>query len=214
MFDFMFGSLRDAFVPPRACSTCCATKLQGKRFVFRRATTITIWSGARTRTLIELELATGRPPEASGELHRMISSVAFSSVAWPGSRSTSAIHLHVRRGALHPRPLSRLPRPAQPARRPARCSRGSCGRSPSAARSTAEVDDYEATVTLLTALLYSSPSCQRNPCAAASVRSVPGDSDTPLRASAAPVTGGRARRRLARVHGSTRSTRHAARGRH
>jgi len=71
MFDFMFGSLRDAFAAAEGLLELLRAKLQGKRFVFLAGNHDHHLVVRETEDLLGLELATGRSrDELARELNR------------------------------------------------------------------------------------------------------------------------------------------------
>src|SRR5690242_20532288 len=71
MFDLMFGSVRDAFRASEGLLELLRTKLQGKRFVFLAGNHDHHFVTREAEVLIELELATGKSAtELSGELRQ------------------------------------------------------------------------------------------------------------------------------------------------
>jgi predicted phosphodiesterase len=72
MFDFLFASLRDAFSAADGLFDLLREKLQGKRFVFLAGNHDHHLVKREGEALIELEVATGRPPdELRGEVRRV-----------------------------------------------------------------------------------------------------------------------------------------------
>lgn len=72
MFDFLFASLRDAFSAADGLFDLLREKLQGKRFVFLAGNHDHHLVTREGEALLELELATGQPPdELRGEVRRI-----------------------------------------------------------------------------------------------------------------------------------------------
>jgi UDP-2,3-diacylglucosamine pyrophosphatase LpxH len=156
MFDFLFSSLRDAFSAADGLLDLIREKLQGKRFVFLAGNHDHHLVRRAEEALVELELATGRPPdELSGELRRIDFfrrflerrldgveiDVRYPTYTFAGVLCTHGHYLdfHARRtGAAPGKVLARVLWAI---------AVGGKEHRPS-------VDDYEATITMLTAFLY------------------------------------------------------------
>jgi len=156
MFDLMFSSLRDAFGAAEGLFQLLRDKLQGKRFVFLAGNHDHHLVRREAEALLCLELATGKPPaELQRELRRadlfrrilearlagVEVDIRYPTYTFAGVLCTHGHYLdfHARRSG------------AAPARMLARVlwSIAIGGRE-----HTPTIDDYESTVTLLTAMLY------------------------------------------------------------
>jgi UDP-2,3-diacylglucosamine pyrophosphatase LpxH len=156
MFDFMFGSLRDALNAAEGLLELLRDKLQGKRFVFLAGNHDHYFVRHEVEELLGLEFATGKPPdELHGELRRtdffrrMLErklagvevEIRYPTYTFAGVLCTHGHYLdfHARRsGAASGRLLAR-----------ALWSIAVGGEE-----HPPTIQDYEATITLLTALLY------------------------------------------------------------
>lgn len=156
MFDLMFGSVRDAFRASEGLLALLRTKLRGKRFVFLAGNHDHHFAQRDAEVLIELELATGRSPaeldrevRRSDLLQRFLESrlagveveIRYPTYTFAGVLCTHGHYLdfHARRsggtsGRLLARTLWWI-------------AVGGDDHTPT-------VDDYEATITLLTSMLY------------------------------------------------------------
>ncbi len=156
MFDFMFGSLRDAFAAADGLLELLRAKLQGKRFVFLAGNHDHHLVVREAEDLLGLELATGRSRD---ELARELNRTSFFRVLLERRLAGVEIDIryptymfgdvlcthghyldfHARRGGAAPgRLLARV-----------LWSIAVGGRE-----HTPTIEDYEATITLLTAMLY------------------------------------------------------------
>ena len=156
MFDLLFSSLRDAFSAADGLLAVMREKLQGKRFVFLAGNHDHHLVRREEEALIELELATGSPPgELGGEMrridffHRFLErrlegveiDVRYPAYTFAGVLCTHGHYLdfHARRTGAAPGKLL--------ARVLWAIAVGGKEHRPT-------VDDYEATITMLTAFLY------------------------------------------------------------
>ncbi len=156
MFDLLFSSLRDAFSAADALLAVMREKLQGKRFVFLAGNHDHHLVRREEEALIELELATGSPPgELGGEMRRIDFfrrflerrlegveiDVRYPTYTFAGVLCTHGHYLdfHARRTGAAPGKLL--------ARVLWAIAVGGKEHRPT-------VDDYEATITMLTAFLY------------------------------------------------------------
>jgi UDP-2,3-diacylglucosamine pyrophosphatase LpxH len=156
MFDFLFASMRDAFVAAEGLLNLLRDELQGKRFVFLAGNHDHHLVKRGAEGLLELELATGKPvDELRGELRRadffrrflerrldgVEVNIRYPTYTFAGVLCTHGHYLdfHARRsGAAPGRLLARI-----------LWSIAVGGKE-----HTPTTDDYEATITMLTALLY------------------------------------------------------------
>jgi UDP-2,3-diacylglucosamine pyrophosphatase LpxH len=156
MFDFMFGSLRDAFSAADGLLALLRARLQGKRFVFLAGNHDHHVVVREAEDLLALELASGMSPDRLGpELNRaslfrlllerrldgVEVDVRYPTYMFGGVLCTHGHYLdfHARRGGAAPgRLLARV-----------LWSIAVGGRE-----HTPTFEDYEATITLLTALLF------------------------------------------------------------
>ena len=156
MFDFMFGSLRDAFKASEGLLTLLRDKLQGKRFVFLAGNHDHQLVGRAAEEQLVLELATGKPAGALAAelrqadyfrtlLERRLEGVEvdirYPTYTFGGVLCTHGHYLdfHARRsGAAPGRLLARV----------------LWSIAVGGHEHTPTIDDYEATITLLTAMLY------------------------------------------------------------
>jgi UDP-2,3-diacylglucosamine pyrophosphatase LpxH len=156
MFDFMFGSMRDAFGAAEGLLDLLRAKLQGKRFVFLAGNHDHHLVVREAEDLLGLELATGRSRHELAEergradffrvllenrLAGVEVDVRYPTYTFAGVLCTHGHYLdfHARRsGAAPGRLLARV-----------LWSIAVGGKE-----HTPTIDDYEATITLLTALLY------------------------------------------------------------
>ncbi len=156
MFDFMFGSVRDAFGAAEGLLELLRAKLQGRRFVFLAGNHDHHLVVRETEDLLGLELATGKPP---GELARELKRTSFFRVllerrlagveidiryptyTFGGVLCTHGHYLdfHARRGGAAPGRL---------------LARVLWSIAVGGQEHTPTIEDYEATITLLTAMLY------------------------------------------------------------
>lgn len=191
MFDFLFSSLRDAFSAADGLLDLIREKLQGKRFVFLAGNHDHHLVRRAEEALVELELATGRPPdELSGELRRIDFfrrflerrldgveiDVRYPTYTFAGVLCTHGHYLdfHARRtGAAPGKVLARVLWAI---------AVGGKEHRPS-------VDDYEATITMLTAFLYLVAQLPNGTHAQQRAFEVFERTARALRASAAPVRG-------------------------
>jgi UDP-2,3-diacylglucosamine pyrophosphatase LpxH len=202
MFDFLFSSLRDAFTAADPLFDVMREKLQGKRFVFLAGNHDHHLVRREEEALIELELATGRPPDAlGGELRRIDFfrrflerrldgvevEIRYPTYTFAGVLCTHGHYLdfHARRtGAAPGKVLGRILWAI---------AVGGKEHQPT-------VDDYEATITILTALLYLVAQLPNGTHAQQRAFEVFQRTARALRTSAAPV---RAVERAARWLGSS-----------
>lgn len=156
MFDLMFSSLRDAFGAAEGLFQLLRDKLQGKRFVFLAGNHDHHLVRREAEGLLCLEFATGKPAgELQGELRRadlfrrilearlagVEVDIRYPTYTFAGVLCTHGHYLdfHARRSAAAPgRLLARM-----------LWSIAIGGQE-----HTPTIDDYESTVTLLTAMLY------------------------------------------------------------
>jgi UDP-2,3-diacylglucosamine pyrophosphatase LpxH len=156
MFDFLFASRRDAFAAARGLLDLIREKLQGKRFVFLAGNHDYHVVRRAAEDLLDLEAATGKPP---GELHDEVRRADFfraflerrlegvevdlryPTYTFAGVLCTHGHYLdfHARRAGAAPGKLL--------ARVLWSIAVGGEEHSPT-------IDDYEATITMLTGLLY------------------------------------------------------------
>jgi UDP-2,3-diacylglucosamine pyrophosphatase LpxH len=156
MFDFLFASRRDAFSAAEGLLDLLRDKLQGKRFVFLAGNHDHHLVRREGEELLELELATGRlPEELQGELRRVDFfrrflerrldgvevDIRYPTYTFAGVLCTHGHYLdfHARRSGAAPGRLL--------ARALWSIAVGGEEHMPS-------TDDYEATITMLTGLLY------------------------------------------------------------
>jgi UDP-2,3-diacylglucosamine pyrophosphatase LpxH len=156
MFDFMFSSLRDAFQASEGLLTLLRDKLQGKRFVFLAGNHDHHLVRREAEELLVLELATGKSAGAleaqlrQGDYFRTLLErrlegvevdIRYPTYTFAGVLCTHGHYLdfHARRsGAAPGRMLARV----------------LWSIAVGGQEHTPTVDDYEATITLLTAMLY------------------------------------------------------------
>lgn len=156
MFDFMFSSIRNSFGAAEGLLELVRTKLQGKRFVFLAGNHDHHLVVRETEELLCLELATGKSPdELAGELNRtsffrvllerrlagVEVDIRYPTYTFGDVLCTHGHYLdfHARRGGTAPgRMLARV-----------LWSIAVGGRE-----HKPTIEDYEATITLLTAMLY------------------------------------------------------------
>jgi len=156
MFDFMFGSMRDAFQAAEGLLSLLREKLQGKRFVFIAGNHDHHLIRREAEELLGLELATGRPREEVGAelrrtdffrriLERHLDGVEVD-IRYPTYTFGDVLCTHGHYLDFHARRSG-----AAPGRLLARTlwsiAVGGEEHPPT-------IDDYEATITLLTALLF------------------------------------------------------------
>lgn len=156
MFDLLFGSQRDAFEAAEGLLALLRSRLQGKRFVFLAGNHDHHVVSSSTERLLDLELATGRPQsELDGELRRsdlfraflerhlegVEVDIRYPTYSFAGVLCSHGHYLdfHARRagatgGKLLARALWTIAVGGQ--------------------EHTPTVEDYEATITMLTSLLY------------------------------------------------------------
>ncbi len=156
MFDLMFGSVRDAFHASEGLLELLRERLQGKRFVFLAGNHDHHFVRREAEVLLALELATGKTPvELRGELRqsdllrRILESqlpgvevdIRYPTYTFAGVLCTHGHYLdfHARRSGGAPGRLL--------ARSLWWIAVGGDDQAPT-------VDDYEATITLLRAMLY------------------------------------------------------------
>jgi UDP-2,3-diacylglucosamine pyrophosphatase LpxH len=156
MFDFMFGSMRDAFTASEGLFALLRDRLQGKRFVFLAGNHDHYFVRHEAEELLGLELATGKlGDELDGELRqtdflrrilaRRLAGVEVE-IRYPTYRFAGVLCTHGHYLDFHARRSG-----AAPGRLLARVlwsiAVGGREHAPT-------IEDYEATVTLLTGLLY------------------------------------------------------------
>ncbi|MBV9048437.1 MAG: metallophosphoesterase [Solirubrobacterales bacterium] len=156
MFDFMFGSLRDAFKASEGLLELLRGKLQGKRFVFLAGNHDHHMVSREAEELLGLALATGkRPNELHGELRRadffrrllerqlagVEVDIRYPTYMVAGVLCTHGHYLdfHARRSGAAPGRL---------------LARALWSIAVGGQEHTPGIEDYEATITLLTSLLY------------------------------------------------------------
>src|SRR5947207_3790446 len=156
MFDFMFGSLRDAFHASERLLGLLRDRLQGKRFVFLAGNHDHLLVRREAEALSVLELATGRPAAALQDQLRRIDSfrlllahwldgvevdIRYPTYTFAGVLCTHGHYLdfHARRSGAAPGRLL--------ARALWSIAVGGQEHAPT-------ISEYEATITLLTSLLY------------------------------------------------------------
>jgi UDP-2,3-diacylglucosamine pyrophosphatase LpxH len=156
MFDFMFSSLRDAFLASEGLLALLQDKLQGKRFVFLAGNHDHYFVRREAEELLGLELATGRSPQELHEelrrtdffrriLERRLAGVEvdirYPTYTFAGVLCTHGHYLdfHARRSGAAPGRL---------------LARALWSIAVGGEEHTPTIQDYEATITLLTALLY------------------------------------------------------------
>ena len=156
MFDFMFSSLREAFRASEGLMELLRGKLQGKRFVFLAGNHDHYFVRREAEELVGLELATGKSPqELQDDLRRtdffrrildqrldgVEVEICYPTYTFAGVLCTHGHYLdfHARRSGTAPGRLL--------ARALWAIAVGGEEHSPT-------IQDYEATITLLTALLY------------------------------------------------------------
>jgi Calcineurin-like phosphoesterase len=156
MFDLMFGSVRDAFQASEGLLELLQGKLQGKRFVFLAGNHDHHFVRREAEVLLALELATGKAPvelraelRQSDLLRRILESrlpgvevdIRYPTYTFAGVLCAHGHYLdfHARRSGGAPGRLL--------ARSLWSIAVGGDDQAPT-------VDDYEATITLLTAMLY------------------------------------------------------------
>ena len=156
MFDFMFSSLREAFRASEGLMELLRGKLQGKRFVFLAGNHDHYFVRREAEELVGLELATGKSPqELQDDLRRtdffrrildqrldgVEVEICYPTYTFAGVLCTHGHYLdfHARRSGSAPGRLL--------ARALWAIAVGGEEHSPT-------IQDYEATITLLTALLY------------------------------------------------------------
>ncbi len=156
MFDLMFGSLRDAFRASEGLLELLRDKLQGKRFVFLAGNHDHHMVRREAEELLGLQLATGRPPdELHGEFRRadffrrllerhlvgVEVDIRYPTYAVAGVLCTHGHYLdfHARRSGAAPGRL---------------LARALWSIAVGGQEHTPAIEDYEATITLLTSLLY------------------------------------------------------------
>ena len=156
MFDFMFGSLRDAFKASEGLLELLRGKLQGKRFVFLAGNHDHHMVSREAEELLGLALATGkRPNELHGELRRadffrrllerqlagVEVDIRYPTYMVAGVLCTHGHYLdfHARRSGAAPGRL---------------LARALWSIAVGGQEHTPGIEDYEATITLLTSLLF------------------------------------------------------------
>jgi UDP-2,3-diacylglucosamine pyrophosphatase LpxH len=156
MFDFMFGSLRDAFRASEGLLELLRDKLHGKRLVFLAGNHDHYFVRREAEELLGLELATGKTPQ---ELHQELRrtdffrrildrrlagvevEICYPTYTFAGVLCTHGHYLdfHARRSGAAPGRL---------------LARTLWAIAVGGAEHMPTITDYEATITLLTALLY------------------------------------------------------------
>lgn len=156
MFDFMFGSIRESFSAAEGLFELLREKLQGKRFVFLAGNHDHHLVKREAEEVLGLELATGRPPDQlRDELRRadyfrrildtrlagVEIDIRYPTYSFAGVLCTHGHYLdfHTRRSGAAPGRL---------------LARALWAIAVGGKEHTPTVDDYEATITLLTAMLY------------------------------------------------------------
>ncbi len=156
MFDFLFASLRDAFRAADGLFDLLRERMQGKRFVFLAGNHDHHLIRREEEALLELELATGLPShELEGELRRadffrrflqrrldgVEIDIRYPTYTFSGVLCTHGHYLdfHARRAGTAPGKL---------------LARVLWAIAVGGKEHTPTVDDYEATITMLTAFLY------------------------------------------------------------
>jgi len=156
MFDFMFGSIREAFSAAEGLFDLLREKLQGKRFVFLAGNHDHHIVRREAEEVLGLELATGKSAsELADELRRadyfrriletrlagVEVDIRYPAYAFAGVLCTHGHYLdfHTRRSGAAPGRM---------------LARALWAIAVGGEEHTPTIDDYEATITLLTALLY------------------------------------------------------------
>jgi hypothetical protein len=156
MFDFLFASLRDAFSAADGLFDLLRDKLQGKRFVFLAGNHDHHLVKREAEALLELELATGQPADQLGEavrrddffrryLERRLDGVEvdiqYPTYTFAGVLCTHGHYLdfHARRSGAAPGKL---------------LARVLWSIAVGGEEHLPTIDDYEATITMLTGMLY------------------------------------------------------------
>jgi UDP-2,3-diacylglucosamine pyrophosphatase LpxH len=156
MFDLLFASLRDAFSAAGGLCDLIREKLQGKRFVFLAGNHDHHLVTREEEALIELELATGRPPDdLTGELRRLdffrrflqrrLDGVEID-IRYPTYTFADVLCTHGHYLDFHARRAGAAPGKI--------LARVLWGIAVGGKEHRPTVDDYEATITILTAFLY------------------------------------------------------------
>jgi predicted phosphodiesterase len=156
MFDFMFGSIRGSFGAAEGLFELLRENLQGKRFVFLAGNHDHHIVGREAEQALGLELATGKPADQlRDELRRadyfrrildtrlagVEVDIRYPTYTFAGVLCTHGHYLdfHTRRAGAAPGRL---------------LARALWAIAVGGAEHTPTIDDYEATITLLTAMLY------------------------------------------------------------
>ncbi len=156
MFDFMFSSVKDAVGAAEGLLALLRDKLQGKRFVFLAGNHDHHLVRREAEELLGLQLATGKPPEElRGELRRsdyfrrlladrlegVEVDIRYPTYTFAGVLCTHGHYLdfHARRSGATPGRL---------------LARALWSIAVGGEQHTPTIEDYEATITLLTALLF------------------------------------------------------------
>jgi UDP-2,3-diacylglucosamine pyrophosphatase LpxH len=156
MFDLLFGSVEHAFSSARGLLDLLRERLQGKRFVFLAGNHDHHFVRREAECLLELGLATGKPPEQLSEELR-----GLDVLRWFLERRLAGVEVDIRYptytfgGVLctHGHYLDFYARRSGPA--PAKLlARVLWTISVGGSDSNPTIDDYEATVAMLTGLLF------------------------------------------------------------
>jgi UDP-2,3-diacylglucosamine pyrophosphatase LpxH len=156
MFDFMFSSLRDAFTASEGLLALLREKLQGKRFVFLAGNHDHYFVRREAEELLGLELATGKSPD---QLHDELQRIDFFrrilerrlpgvevDIRYPTYTFAGVLCTHGHYLDFHARRSG-----AAPGRLLARVL---WSIAVGGEEHTPTIQDYEATITLLTSLLF------------------------------------------------------------
>jgi hypothetical protein len=156
MFDLLFSPLRESFAAARGLLDLLRDKLQGKRFVFLAGNHDHHFVSREAEDLVELELATGKPGDALADEGRSVDvfrrflessldgvevDIRYPTYTFAGVLCTHGHYLDVHAGRSGARPARLLARALW------WIAVGGQERSPT-------IEDYEATVTILTGLLF------------------------------------------------------------